>query len=344
MLEGVWFLIIKAQLVLQKTVSRDIADANPADVSHKWSASMGSVLVILTLMHCPLEAAQIVQPVAPVMSSSLRPATLSPIAVPVRAVSSGSSQKSAVLALLDGAILEGRLVDARALITPLWPDATDDIRLRGAEILLASSDFERAATLFSSLLQSSQSAPAYQGLGIAQLKQGRVEDAKKALDVAVKLDPLLSRAWNALGVLADNDRNWDLASAAYQKATTAVPDNPVYVSNWGWSYLLRGDFVAAEQLLARAVALSPKFAAARTNLAIARAMQGRYADAFLHSDKISLSEDLNSVGFSAMARSDFAVAEAYFQRALALSPQFHAAARANLDYMSALKANVPTKR
>jgi exoribonuclease R len=70
----------------------------------------------------------------------------------------------------------------------------------------------------------------------------------------------------------------------------------------------------------------------------ARAMQGRYQEAFLLSDKTSLATDLNTVGYAAMMRGDLTVAEAYFNRALSLNPQFDRAAWANLQYLAELKA------
>jgi tetratricopeptide (TPR) repeat protein len=62
-----------------------------------------------------------------------------------------------------------------------------------------------------------------------------------------------------------------------------------------------------------------------------------HQDAFRQSDKKTLAADLNTVGYAAMARGDLSVAEAYFNRALSLNPQFDRAAWANLQYLVALK-------
>lgn len=241
------------------------------------------------------------------------------------------------LAMLDAAIAEGRTDDARALIAPMWASGAPEVALRAAELALASGSLPEAAEGFSALTTGALAGPAFQGLGITRLKQGRTADATAALDQAVAADPGLARAWNARAVIADRQRDWPAADAAYAKAIAAQPGEAAWRANRGWSHLLRGHHVAAEQDLITALALKADLAPARTNLALARAMQGRYQDAFRQSDKKTLATDLNTVGYAAMARGDLAVAEAYFNRALSLNPQFDRAAWANLQYLVALK-------
>lgn len=242
------------------------------------------------------------------------------------------------LALLDSAIAEGRLADARQLIAPMWASDTPDVQLRGAELALASGSLPEAADGFAALLDGPLAARAQQGLGITRFKQGRTDEAIAALDKAVALDPGLARAWNARAAIADLAKDWATADAAYAKAVAAAPKDATILANRGWSNLLRGRHVAAERDLAAALALAPNLSEARTNLALARAMQGRYQEAFEHSDRTTLASDLNTVGFAAMSRGDLAVAEAYFNRALTLNPQFDRTAWANLQYLSELKS------
>ena len=205
--------------------------------------------------------------------------------------------------------------------------------------MLARGALAEAATGFADLVADpSVAARARQGLGITRLRQGNEAEARILLEQAAASDPGLARAWNALGVLADKARDWPAADVAYGKAVAAAPQDAGIMANRGWSQLLRGHHEAAERDLAAALKLQPGLKTARTNLALARAMQGRYQDAFLLSDKTSLATDLNTVGYAAMMRGDLAVAEAYFNRALALNPQFDRAAWANLQYLAELKA------
>jgi len=249
------------------------------------------------------------------------------------------------LAMLDAAIAEGRADDARALIAPMWASSAPEVALRAAELALASGSLPEAAEGFLALTTGATEtqAAAWQGLGITRLKQGRMAEAKDALDRAVTADAGLARAWNALAVIADRQRDWSAADAAYARAIAAQPGEAAWLANRGWSHLLRGHHVAAEQDLQAALALKADLATARTNLALARAMQGRYQDAFRQSDKKTLAADLNTVGYAAMARGDLAVAEAYFNRALNLNPQFDRVAWANLQYLVALKGEGRTQ-
>ena len=240
--------------------------------------------------------------------------------------------------MLDAAIADGRLDAARELIAPMWASGAPEVLLRGAELALAGGSLPEAAEAFTGLLDGPLAATARQGLGITRLREGKDAEARPLLEQAVAADPGLARAWNALGVLADKARDWPAADAAYGKAIAAAPQDAGFLANRGWSHLLRGHHQAAELDLLAALKLQPKLKVARTNLALARAMQGRYQEAFLLSDKTSLATDLNTVGYAAMMRGDLAVAEAYFNRALSLNPQFDRAAWANLQYLAELKA------
>ncbi|MEI6486180.1 MAG: hypothetical protein WCO11_07910 [Sphingomonadales bacterium] len=305
----------------------DPADAETARFG-PWALAASAVLLLLALL---------VAVAAPALAAP-RARQPSPDAITRALAAPTAPPTPAALALLDAAISEGRLADARALIAPMWASGTPDVLLRGAELALADASLPEAAEAFQGLADGPLAARAAQGLGITLLRQGRDADARVQLEKAVGLDPALARSWNALGVLADTARDWAAADTAYAKAIAADPRDAAALANRGWSQLLRGHHVAAERDLVAALALAPGLKTARTNLALARAMQGRYQEAFLVSDKATLASDLNTVGFAAMGRGDLAVAEAYFNRALSLNPQFDRVAWANLQYLAELKA------
>ena len=265
---------------------------------------------------------------SPASASALAAALAAPAAPPT----------ALALALLDAAIADDRLADARNLIAPMWASGTPEVLLRGAELALAGDSLPEAAEAFAGLADGPLAARAAQGMGITLLRQGRSADARAELQKAVAIDAGMARAWSALGVLADKSRDWPAADAAYARAVAAAPQDGAILANRGWSQLLRGHHVGAERDLAAALQLQPGLKIARTNLALARAMQGRYQEAFVMSNKATLASDLNTVGFAAMSRGDLSVAEAYFNRALSLSPQFDRTAWANLQYLAELKA------
>lgn len=240
-----------------------------------------------------------------------------------------------MLAVVDGAIAASRLESARDVIARAIP-AHDgpQLRLRVAELALASDSLPQALAGFSGLVgDPTVAGAANQGLGIVYLRQSNLPAAIIALDAAVAANPALVRAWTARGVAADRQRDFVAADLAYARALALSPQSAIVLTNRGWSFLLRGRAAEAESDLNRAVALDPGLGTARTNLRFARALQGRYRDAFAGATAGGIATDLNTVGFAAMARGDYATAETYFSRSLAKNPRFDPIAWANLQYL-----------
>ena len=262
-------------------------------------------------------------------------------AVPVSAEASPQVSPRAVdpvLAIIDAAIAEGRLDAATEVVErtlPLRPGP--ELQLRVAELALARGALAEAATAFTDLTaQPGVAAAAEQGLGITRLRQGDLVAARVAIDAALAADAGLLRAWNARGVLADRQRDFAAADIAYNHALTIDPRAALVRANQGYSLLLRGRHADAEAALTAALAIDPAMPVAATNLLLARALQGHYRQAFARSSRAGLATDLNTVGFAAMARGEYAVAEAYFNRALTLNPHFDPVAFANLAYLKAV--------
>jgi Flp pilus assembly protein TadD len=265
-----------------------------------------------------------------------------PIAAPA-AVAAPSAE--AILALIDTAIAEGRYPAAGELIARArLAGDTPQLQLRTAEMFLASGDLPGAATQFSELTEAPGVAgAALQGLGLARLRQGNLPAAITALDAAIARDNSLARAWNARGVAADDMRDWPTADTAYARAIALDPRPVAALTNHGYSLMLRGRHAEAEAELVRAAALDPANRTLQTNLRFARAMQGRYKDAFAGSTREGLANDLNTVGFAAMARGDAVTAETYFNRAMQLNPHFDRTAWANLEYLKTNARGLPTE-
>jgi Flp pilus assembly protein TadD len=238
--------------------------------------------------------------------------------------------------VIDAAIAEGRLETARDIIGRLSPTQdSPELRLRAAELALANNALPEAVQAFTALVPAI-GPRASQGLGLAKFRAQDLAAARQALEAAVAADPALVRSWIALGVIADRDRDFARADLAYGRALGVVPQSATALSNRGYSLMLRGRHADAEADLVRALAIEPQLKVAQTNLRLARAMQGKYRQAFEGSTKATLASDLNTVGFGAMARGDTKTAESYFNRALALNPSFDPVAWANLRYLKAI--------
>ena len=279
---------------------------------------------------------------AAALLSAAAVAAPAPLPAPVAA---GAPSVDAILTLIDTAIAEGRYTAAGDLIARARVAGdTPQLQLRTAELFLASGDLPGAATQFSDMIDTPGiGAAALQGLGLARLRQGNLPAAITALDAAIARDNSLARAWNARGVAADDMRDWPTADTAYARAIALDPRPVAALTNHGYSLMLRGRHAEAEAELVRASALDPANRTLQTNLRFARAMQGRYQDAFAGSTREGLANDLNTVGFAAMARGDAVTAETYFNRAMQLNPHFDRTAWANLEYLKLHARGLPTE-
>jgi Flp pilus assembly protein TadD len=253
--------------------------------------------------------------------------------------------KALTLEFIDKAIAEGRHKSAGDLILRArvrFPGP--EITLREAELMLAHGAVTEAATAFR-LLEDDPfvGARALAGRGIAAIKSGEDAAAEALLAAAVARDPNLGRAWSALAVLADRRRDWAAADVFYARAIAALPQSADILNNRGYSRLLQGRHSEAEADLSAAVKLNPALRAAATNLTLARAMQGRYAEAFTSADRDGLARDLNTVGVAAMLRGDTRIAQSYFTRAIDMNGRYDRTAQANLAYLRTIDPELDTE-
>jgi Flp pilus assembly protein TadD len=174
-------------------------------------------------------------------------------------------------------------------------------------------------------------APGLQGVGICMLLLDDVETAELRLEEAVELDGSLWRAHNALGQIRDSRQDWAGAARAYEAALAANPEAAAVYNNRGMSTMMQENFKAAIRDFERAVNLDPSLEQAQTNLRIALALDGAYIDAFAGVERSRMADMLNNIGYAAMVRGDFEVAESYFVRAMEASPTYHNKAAINLE-------------
>lgn len=208
------------------------------------------------------------------------------------------------------------------------------------ELLLQMGREDSAMGRFTLASQSPGLRPlALQGLGLSLLKIGGPhESARQNFEEAASLDPTLWRSHNALGQIYDSNRKWDEATAAYQQAIALRPQEAILHSNLGMSYLLRKRYVEATAKFREALALDPELQVASANLRMSYALQGRYLQALAGVPERDMPDALNNVGYAAMLSGDFDSAEAYLNRALALSPAYHRKAASNLRRLEELRA------
>jgi Flp pilus assembly protein TadD len=165
---------------------------------------------------------------------------------------------------------------------------------------------------------------------------GQRDSATQALRGAVEADPGLWRAWNGLGQLADDQRQWEDARASYDKALATTTAPWIVYNNIGFSLLLQGKQADSREFFAKSLQLRPGTEVADNNRRLALALQGKYAEATTGVAKERLPAALNNAGYAAMLRGEYPGAETYLTRAIETSPSFYEMAAKNMLQLKTL--------
>jgi tetratricopeptide (TPR) repeat protein len=83
---------------------------------------------------------------------------------------------------------------------------------------------------------------------------------------AVELHPRDLESWIGLAASYDRLRRFDLADRAYDQATKIAGPSAELLNNWGYSYMLRGDYRRARETLLQAQAQDPANPYVKNNL------------------------------------------------------------------------------
>jgi Flp pilus assembly protein TadD len=205
-----------------------------------------------------------------------------------------------------------------------------------AECLFALGSPKDARPLFEGLTQNPDYRNvALQGKGLAELALGQRDAAEPDLRMAVEADPTLWRSWNALGEIADFRHQPDTALTAYARALDLKPGSPAIINNIGYSMLLARKPEPAVEEFKKALALDPGSATILNNLRLAIAASGNYAEAVKAATRNDAPIVFNNVGFVAMERGDYSIAQSYLARAMEGSPSYDSIAAKNLDQLKA---------
>lgn len=243
------------------------------------------------------------------------------------------------------AIDEARYSDAIRLLDRALASGSNDPRftlLAGDLYLARGADQEALASYNAVAATPSLQAQALAGRGIALSRLGRSGDAIAALRQATTLDASLWRAWNALGVEYDRQKNWTQADAAYGEALKSSAAPAIVHNNRGYSRLLQGRAAEASADFVAALARDPALSIARTNLRLAMAARGEYGRATTASGAEDRAAILNNAGFAALMRGDLPQAEAMLSEAIAVRGKAYGRAQENLQLTRAMITRAQT--
>jgi Flp pilus assembly protein TadD len=170
--------------------------------------------------------------------------------------------------------------------------------------------------------------------GTIYRERGLPSEAEADLAEALRIEPQLSEAHAALGILYDMTARGDGAEAHHRRAVEAVPTSPGYLNNLGFSLFLRHKHREAIETYQRAVRLSPASRRIRTNLGFAYAAAGDLPRARKEFEMGGTpAEARNNLGFAYEQRGDLGNAYTLYIEALRLDPRL-GHARANLLHVA----------
>jgi Flp pilus assembly protein TadD len=105
-----------------------------------------------------------------------------------------------------------------------------------------AGDAKKSITIFKSLVKEQPNRPEFHmNLAMAFAKDGHFDLAQEALQVAVKLDPKNSYAFNNLGMIALQTKQQGLAEESFLKALALNPTSPEILFNLASFYEKTGD-------------------------------------------------------------------------------------------------------
>jgi Tfp pilus assembly protein PilF len=263
-----------------------------------------------------------------------------PVAAPV-SDKTKKEQEARFIKDIYRALDEGNIATADALLVRVVQINRKSVeaRLARGEIFLQQANYGPAIKIFRTLIKEKKLvARSYQGLGVARLQLGQPVAAKQAFDKAVSLDGELWRTWNGLGYYYDSVKDWKQAEQSYNRALKLRRDKPTLFNNRGFSKLMQSRYKDAIVDFQTALQLNPHLKVTRMNIRLAQAWLGRYVEAIAGASKKDLPEVLNNIGYVAMLKGEYTAAQAYFSRAMELSPSFNEAAANNLKKLEAFKS------
>jgi tetratricopeptide (TPR) repeat protein len=176
----------------------------------------------------------------------------------------------------------GRLDEAAALyrrILAAQPTHADALHLSG-QIAESKGDHATALALIAQAIASNGHIAAFHvSLGVVLLVLGRPDEARRALQRALRLDRDSAEAHNALGNVLLRLGERDASLASYRRALALRPRYAEAHNNLGSALRALRRLDEAETELRRAIDLRPGYASALANLGLVLQEQGRYGEA-----------------------------------------------------------------
>lgn len=201
-----------------------------------------------------------------------------------------------------------------------------------------NNTWQSSVTLWEDIVRKSPGkVRPHNNLGADYYDQGRIDDAIRQYEIALKLNPDDLDAYLNLGNVYEKQGNLDEAIRLYQAALKINPDFPDAHKNLGDFYHDQGRFDDATREYQTAIRLKPSFTEAYYNLGVIYHKQGRLDEALRqYQQTLKLNPDHanthNNLGvlYSVRGNADEAIRE--YKTAIRLNPA-HPEAQKNLDIL-----------
>ena len=128
-------------------------------------------------------------------------------------------------------------------------------------------------------LSSYDNSKAWLAYGQAELEEGNLEEAERALRFSRQLNEDSAELWNNLGGLAMAREDFHAALEHFRTALAIAPDVPYALVNAAQAHSRTGNVIEAGRLLERALEIDPADAEAANKLGLVLARQGRLSEA-----------------------------------------------------------------
>lgn len=154
------------------------------------------------------------------------------------------------------------------------------------------------------------------------------DEAERQLDAVPPTFETYER-YRLEAMIADSNEEWDRADSFYETAVGLTMRPAGVLNNWGFSYLTRGDFDAAERMFVEAINYDPDLFTAKNNLVLARASHGQYTLPLVQMTQVERAQLLHTMAIAAIRRGDVDIGRGLLEDAIDTHPQhFEAAVRA----------------
>jgi Tfp pilus assembly protein PilF len=164
-------------------------------------------------------------------------------------------------------------------------------------------------------------------LGVVYAREAKDDKALYHLNEAIRLKPERDKPYNNIGLILEKQGKYKEALRYYAKSVELRPDDFRAINNMGIVHVRQGNYAEGIQAFKQALKLNPRARDTRNNLAIAyfRAGDTQTAEKLAHEFKSAML--FNQFGLFCAVDGKYAQAKVYFQKALAIDPDFEEAKR-----------------